>query len=258
MVVIGDQPTYQQARGVVAVTPSPFAVISTPSPAQLKWSVASYNSYTPASPPAATSVSGKHAEFYSVAPFNFAVPTTQPWAAASLVGSISTSVSGTFYTTSSDYRLKEDVTPVENGLDYIMPLRPRRFTWKSGGNETVGFIAHELEEDIPPNLSKYVVTGEKDGKEVYVHLYKNGELMLDDEGEPIKRLIPKEQECDLLSLEGVTWKIVEEIPINQQVDTTGLISPLVSSVQQLKNMIDLQKNKIQNLKSRIFTLEEAI
>ena len=71
--------------------------------------------------------------------------------------------------------------------------------------------------------------------------------MLDDGGEPLKRLIPKDQECDLLSLEGVTWTIVEEVQINQQVDTAGLISPLVASVQQLKNIIDLQKNKIENL-----------
>ena len=164
---------------------------------------------------------------------------------------------GTTYSTSSDYRLKENITPVENGLDYIMPLRPRRFTWK-GGQETVGFIAHELDEDIPPNLSKNIVMGEKDGMEVYVNLYKNGELMLDDGGEPLKRLIPKDQECDLLSLEGVTWTIVEEVQINQQVDTAGLISPLVASVQQLKNIIDLQKNKIENLKSRILTLEGAV
>ena len=254
MVVVGDQPTYQQPGGVVQVTPSPFAVAPTPSTAQFKWSVASYNSYAPASAPTATSIQGAHADFRSgTGPFT--VPTPAPWDITGIVGRIVTNVGfGTQYVSSSDYRLKENITPVENGLDYIMPLRPRRFTWK-GGHETVGFIAHELDDDTPPNLSKYIVVGEKDGKEVYVNLYKNGELMLDDAGEPIKRLIPKEQEFDLLSLEGVTWKVVEEVPINQQVDTVGLISPLVSSVQQLKKMIDSQKIKIQNLKSRILILE---
>ena len=256
MVVVGDQPTYQQPGGVVQVTPSPFAVAPTPSTAQFKWSVASYNSYAPASNPNASSIIGRHADFRNV--FGpLAVPTTAPWSTAGIVGYITTNIGfGTQYVSSSDYRLKENITPVENGLDYIMPLRPRRFTWK-GGHETVGFIAHELDDDTPPNLSKYIVVGEKDGKEVYVNLYKNGELMLDDAGEPIKRLIPKEQEFDLLSLEGVTWKVVEEVPINQQVDTVGLISPLVSSVQQLKKMIDSQKIKIQNLKSRILILEGA-
>ena len=256
MVVVGDQPTYQMLGGIVQVTPSPFAVAPTPSTAQFKWSVASYNSYAPASNPASSSIQGAHAFFRSgTGPFT--VPTTAPWSITGIVGRIVTNVGfGTQYVSSSDYRLKENITPVENGLDYIMPLRPRRFTWK-GGHETVGFIAHELDDDTPPNLSKYIVVGEKDGKEVYVNLYKNGELMLDDAGEPIKRLIPKEQEFDLLSLEGVTWKVVEEVPINQQVDTVGLISPLVSSVQQLKKMIDSQKIKIQNLKSRILILEGA-
>lgn len=256
MVVIGDQPTYQQSRGIVHVSPSPFAVVATPTTSHFKWSVASYNSYAPASNPTASSIQGRHADFRNV--FGpLAVPTTAPWSTAGIVGYITTNVGfGTQYVSSSDYRLKENVTPVENGLDYIMPLRPRRFTWK-GGHETVGFIAHELDDDTPPNLSKYLVVGEKDGKEVYVNLYKNGELMLDDAGAPIKRLIPKEQEFDLLSLEGVTWKVVEEVPINQQVDATGLISPLVASVQQLKKMVDSQKIKIQNLKSRILILEGA-
>ena len=65
--------------------------------------------------------------------------------------------SGTTYTSVSDYRLKENVTLLENGLDRLMQLKPSKFNWIETGNESEGFIAHELQEYFPD-----AVTGEKD------------------------------------------------------------------------------------------------
>jgi len=75
----------------------------------------------------------------------------------STVGSIVVTSSNTTYNTSSDYRLKENVKPLENGLDRLNQLKPVKFNWIESGQEEEGFIAHEVKEVFP-----YAVTGEKD------------------------------------------------------------------------------------------------
>jgi hypothetical protein len=72
-------------------------------------------------------------------------------------GNIVVTTSGTSYNTISDYRLKENITPLENGLDRVLQLKPSKFNWIETGNESEGFIAHELQEYFPD-----AVTGEKD------------------------------------------------------------------------------------------------
>jgi hypothetical protein len=72
-------------------------------------------------------------------------------------GLITVTTSGTTYNSVSDYRLKENITPLENGLDRVLQLKPSKFNWIETGNETEGFIAHELQEYFPD-----AVTGEKD------------------------------------------------------------------------------------------------
>jgi hypothetical protein len=73
------------------------------------------------------------------------------------VGSITTSGSNTTYSTSSDYRLKQNIAPMTNALATVAQLKPCTYTWKSDGSSGQGFIAHELAEVCPD-----CVTGEKD------------------------------------------------------------------------------------------------
>lgn len=73
------------------------------------------------------------------------------------VGSISLTGSSTTYATSSDYRLKENVAPMQNALDTVAQLNPVTYTWKADGSAGQGFIAHELQAVVPD-----CVTGEKD------------------------------------------------------------------------------------------------
>jgi len=75
----------------------------------------------------------------------------------STVGFISVGSSTTAYHTSSDYRLKTDVKDLENAVDRVNALRPRKFTWIKDGKEEEGFIAHEVQEVYPD-----AVEGEKD------------------------------------------------------------------------------------------------
>jgi len=76
-----------------------------------------------------------------------------------VVGSISTNASATAYTTSSDYRLKENIEPISNASHRVSLLNPVRFNWISdpGGPVVDGFIAHEVQSVVPE-----AITGQKD------------------------------------------------------------------------------------------------
>lgn len=61
------------------------------------------------------------------------------------------------YSTTSDYRLKENIQPLTNGLKTIGALNPVSYDWKNDSLGGEGFLAHELQEVIPA-----AVVGEKD------------------------------------------------------------------------------------------------
>jgi hypothetical protein len=74
------------------------------------------------------------------------------------VGSITVTVAATAYNTSSDYRLKENVTAVSDGITRLQQLKPSRFNFIADPAKTVdGFIAHEVQAVVPE-----AITGEKD------------------------------------------------------------------------------------------------
>jgi hypothetical protein len=72
-------------------------------------------------------------------------------------GGIVVNASTISYLTSSDYRLKENIAPMTGALDKVSALKPCTYTWKETGQNSQGFIAHELAEVVPD-----AVTGEKD------------------------------------------------------------------------------------------------
>lgn len=73
------------------------------------------------------------------------------------VGAIATSGTTTSYLTSSDYRLKYDIAPMQGALARVQQLKPVTYKWNADGSNGEGFIAHELAEVCPS-----AVTGEKD------------------------------------------------------------------------------------------------
>jgi hypothetical protein len=77
--------------------------------------------------------------------------------AGTTVGSISQNGTNTTYSTSSDYRLKENIAPMTGALDKVSALKPCTYVWKLTGKASQGFIAHELQEVVPE-----CVIGEKD------------------------------------------------------------------------------------------------
>jgi hypothetical protein len=74
------------------------------------------------------------------------------------VGSIVVNSASTTYSTSSDYRLKENIAPMTGALATVAQLKPVTYKWKADGSDGQGFIAHELQAVVPD-----CVTGEKDG-----------------------------------------------------------------------------------------------
>ena len=73
------------------------------------------------------------------------------------VGAINYTASNVIYNTSSDYRLKENATPISDGITRLKTLKPYRFNFKVEPDKTVdGFFAHEVTA-VPE-----AITGTKD------------------------------------------------------------------------------------------------
>ena len=73
---------------------------------------------------------------------------------------------GTIYATSttitaiSDQRLKENIRDLDDGLDVVMALKPRKFDWKEGKGASIknarGFIAQEFEQVLPDMIEEWL------------------------------------------------------------------------------------------------------
>jgi hypothetical protein len=130
-------------------------------------------------------------------------------------GLISVSGSSTNYGTSSDYRLKENIAPMTGALNKVAQLKPVTYRWKSTGEESQGFIAHELQEVVPE-----CVIGEKDAVETVDEFDANG-----------KKIGTK------------------EVPRYQGIDTSFLVATLTAAIQELKATVDAQAARIAALEN---------
>jgi hypothetical protein len=70
-------------------------------------------------------------------------------------------VSAYQFTSSSDYRLKEIVKPLNLNDFTVDNLKPYYFQFKYNGKQSIGLIAHELQEEFP-----FLVEGQKDGDKI--------------------------------------------------------------------------------------------
>ena len=66
------------------------------------------------------------------------------------VGNVSITATSTTYNTSSDYRLKENVVSISDGITRVKKLAPKRFNFIVDPDKTVdGFLAHEAQAVVP-------------------------------------------------------------------------------------------------------------
>jgi hypothetical protein len=148
------------------------------------------------------------------------------------VGSISVTGSATAYNTSSDYRLKENITPMTGALAKVALLKPVTYKWKVDGSDGEGFIAHEL-AIVKPDC----VSGDKDATRE--EQYEVTPAVEDEEG-------------------NITTPAVmgtRTVPVYQGVDTSFLVATLTAAIQELKAINDTQAETITTLAARITALE---
>ena len=92
------------------------------------------------------------------------------------VGSITSNTVATFYNTTSDYRLKENATPVTTGLQTITALNPVNFDWISKNVSDTGFLAHEFQAVIPNSVMGTKDAVDANGKPIYQQIDRSGAI----------------------------------------------------------------------------------
>lgn len=83
------------------------------------------------------------------------------------VGSISVTSTATAYNTSSDYRLKDNITAMTGGIEKLKQLKPSTWTWKEDGSHGQGFVAHEVQKVISQAVSGTKDAVDNDGSPIY-------------------------------------------------------------------------------------------
>ena len=137
------------------------------------------------------------------------------------VGSVTVTASATAYNTSSDYRLKENITPIQNAGDIVKAMQPVTYTFKSDGSWHDGFLAHELQE-----LHPRAVIGSKDAmQDEDYEVTPAVEATYDDEGVELTPAVP--------AVMGT-----RSVPDYQGVDYSKLTPILTAALQEALNKID--------------------
>ena len=150
-----------------------------------------------------------------------------------IVGRIQTSGSATSYVTSSDYRLKENVVDITDGIERVKQLSPKRFNFIADADLTVdGFIAHETQTVVPE-----AIDGVKDETQAIGNL-------LDANGTVVEQNIPQPEEMP----EGNTWTETGSEPVYQGIDQSKLVPLLTAALQEALTKID-------DLETRLTALE---
>ena len=150
-----------------------------------------------------------------------------------IVGRIQTSGSATSYVTSSDYRLKENVVDITDGIERVKQLSPKRFNFIADADLTVdGFIAHETQIVVPEAI---------DGVKDETHAVGD---VIDAAGEIVETGITEPEELQ----EGHTWTATGNEPVYQGIDQSKIVPVLTAA---LKEAIA----KIEALETRLTALE---
>ena len=148
-------------------------------------------------------------------------------------GRIETSSGSTSYVTSSDYRLKENIVPVTDGIERLLQLKPNRFNFIAHPSKTVdGFLAHEVQDIVPEAIS-----GEKDAVEVW------------QEGEELPDGVSIGD--NKLDEDGNT------IPKYQGIDQSKLVPLLTAALQEAIGKIETLETANASLEARLTALENA-
>jgi len=138
------------------------------------------------------------------------------------IGTININGSSTYYNNLSDYRLKENVVAISDGITRLKTLKPSKFNFKADKDTTVdGFLAHEVTA-VPE-----AITGTKD--ETQDILYTENDT------------IPS----------GKKIGDVKEVkPIYQGIDQSKLVPLLTAALQEAITKIETLETKVAALEAK--------
>ena len=152
--------------------------------------------------------------------------------AGTSIGSIGATASNISYNTSSDYRLKENVSYSWDATSRLKQLKPARFNWIIDDTNTAidGFMAHEVTSIVPD-----AVQGTKDGT-------KTRTKFIEDEAGNFIASDVEEADWTTGKEDGTyesdsTWTASEVIPDYQSIDHSKLVPLLVKTIQELEARI---------------------
>ena len=164
-------------------------------------------------------------------PNNYAISSIGFFVNMVSVGKITTSSNSTTYSTSSDYRLKENVAPITGAINRLKGLKPSRFNFKNSPTETLdGFLAHEVSAYVPE-----AITGEKDAMEVETK-YEADDV--ETQGDNPTKEIGDAKTYSTTNIEA------------QTIDQAKLVPLLVGALQEAVT-------KIETLETKVTALENA-
>ena len=153
-----------------------------------------------------------------------------------ICGTIKTNVTSTAYATSSDYRLKENVSYNFDATTRLKQLKPARFNFKADADTTVdGFIAHEVTSIVPE-----AVTGTKDATKTL------NNVILNADGSFFKQNISQADWIMHKTKEtfanDTTWVATYTMPEYQGIDQSKIVPLLVKTIQELEARITTLEN----------------
>jgi hypothetical protein len=136
------------------------------------------------------------------------------------VGSITHNGSATAFNTSSDYRLKENVTAISDGITRLKTLKPSKFNFIGNSKIVDGFLAHEVTA-VPE-----AITGTKD---------ETQDILYTEE--------------DTIPSGKKVGDVKETVPKYQGIDQSKLVPLLTAALQEAVAKIEVLETKVAALEA---------
>tara|TARA_R100001510_G_C7623310_1_gene183694 strand:- start:4 stop:1242 length:1239 start_codon:yes stop_codon:yes gene_type:complete len=175
---------------------------------------------------------------------------------SSQIGSISNNGNtAVAYNTSSDYRLKENVTGISDGITRVKQLQPKKFNWIVDETNTPidGFLAHEAQTVVPE-----AVTGTKDETkdEEYTVTAAKGEIFTPATGDADEVIHSTDVERPTNLEDGKRWRQktdavmgTRNVPVYQGIDQAKLVPVLTAALQEAIAKIETLETKVAALEA---------
>ena len=128
------------------------------------------------------------------------------------------------YQTSSDYRLKENLVSISDGIDRVKQLKPLKFNFINEPRIVDGFLAHEVSDIVPEAIG-----GEKDA-------------MKDQEYEVSPAVYNEEGELVTEAVIGT-----RSVPDYQGIDQSKLVPLLTAALQEAVAKIEALEARVESL-----------